>query len=250
MAANQIEQIYKTDFDVEIKFGDEPVTIADKQADSLITGHLKQFFPHDRILSEENGLYLPATPSARVWFVDPIDGTKEFIAKNGEFAIQIGMADAGVLEFGLVYQPVGQNLYVAATGCGCWWHSPATGWQKLEASTGQQNLTVAVSRSHISDLSQKVCHEINAQTIAHGSVGLKLMLMAKNQAQVYVNDSNNTKAWDIAAPQVLFSEAGGVVSDLRGANFDYDPTNYHHEHGLIACNSKELHQQVLQIIKE
>ena len=110
-AAEIIEKIYATDFKTEYKPGDEPVTIADKQSDDYIVSALKKEYPNDRILSEEHGLYTPEKPNNKTWFIDPIDGTAEFIARNGEFATQIGMAVNEKLEFGLVYQPINTRLF-------------------------------------------------------------------------------------------------------------------------------------------
>lgn len=249
-AADKILEIYQQDFTVEFKDKEEPVTIADKEADLIITRQLRQKFPSDKIFSEENGLDQPVKANSRVWYIDPIDGTREFIKKNGEFAIQIGLADEENLEFGLVYQPVGQNLYVAAPGQGCWWHSPDLGWQRLQipAKVGTE-IVLVISRSHPSRLGQKI-HEALGGTgiISHGGVGLKLMAIAKGHGHYYVNCSNNTKAWDLAGPELLFREAGGVVSQLDGSRFSYLPEAFRHEKGLVASSSQALQQRVLACI--
>ena len=247
-AAEIIENIYAGDFETEFKAGEEPVTIADRQSDRHIIDRLRQRHPHDRILSEEHGLNTPPAHNNRVWFIDPIDGTREFIRKSGEFAIQIGLAVAGCLQFGLVYQPVGKNLYVAAAGEGCWWHSPAQGWQRLQIGRRGSELRLAVSRSHPCRLGKNIHDRLAGTAIfSCGGVGLKLMAIARGFADYYVNSSNQTKAWDIAAPEILFYEAGGVVSDLTGGSFSYDPTDYRHQHGLLATCDPELHRQVLAI---
>ena len=249
-AANIINEIYATNFETEYKPGDEPVTIADKMSDTHIVEALKNMYPQDRILSEEHGLYTPENYNNRTWFIDPIDGTAEFIRKNGEFAIQIGLAEDEILQFGLVYQPVGKNMYIAAKGEGCWWYSE-NGWQRLHVrNTDFNDLYLAVSRSHPCGIGQIVHTTLKGKgTVVHGGVGLKLMAIAKKQADYYINNSNKTKAWDVAAPQILFTEAGGFMNDLTGAPFCYDPTNYRHEHGVMAVTSEELLEKVLSIAK-
>ena len=251
-AAKIIESIYATNFTTEYKPGDEPVTIADKKSDEYIVSSIKKEYPEDCILSEEHGLYIPKKNNNKTWFIDPIDGTKEFIAKNGEFATQIGLAVDEKLEFGLVYQPIGRNLYVAAKGEGCWWNSNGEFWKKLEVKEPDfNNLRLAVSRSHPCGIGQEV-HSIlhGKDLVCHGGVGLKLMAIAKNQADYYINNSNKTKAWDVAAPEILFNEAGGLMSDITGVEFCYDPTNYTHKHGVMAIAGKELYNKVLSITRK
>lgn len=247
-AAVIIEKIYAGDVTTEFKAGDEPVTIADRESDRHIIEQLRQRHPHDRILSEEHGLNSPLAWNNRCWFIDPIDGTVEFIKKTGDFAIQIGLAVAGEMEFGLVYQPIGKNLYVAASGQGCWWHSPGNGWQRLQMEPRSGGLKLAVSRSHPCRLGQDVHARLGGGSlIPRGGVGLKLMAIARGQADYYINSSNKTKAWDIAAPEILFIEAGGTVSDLAGRRMVYDPADYRHQRGLLACCSRVLHDRVLAL---
>ena len=250
-ASEIIEKIYAGHFKVDLKAGHEPVTIADREADNHITGALRTRYPHDSILSEENGLDIPDSHNNRAWFIDPIDGTREFIRKSGEFSIQIGMAREGRPEFGLVYQPVGRNLYIAAVGEGCWWHNPSNGWRRLQIGPRSEEIKLAISRSHPCRLAQKVHKHIGGTGLLPcGGVGLKLMAIARGQAHYYINSSNATKTWDLAAPEVLFSEAGGVVCDLEGSVFKYDdPSDYHHRHGLLAACDSSLQQQILSCIR-
>jgi 3'(2'), 5'-bisphosphate nucleotidase len=249
-AAEKIMEIYKRDFSVEFKDGDEPVTIADKEADLIITTNLRRRFPHDRIFSEENGLDVPDNANERTWYIDPIDGTREFIKKNGEFAIQIGLADGENLEFGLVYQPVGQNLYIASPGEGCWWLAPGQEWRRLQVPESMTDeVVLVISRSKPSRVGQKIHDAIGGTgVISHGGVGLKLMAIARGSGHYYINCSNATKAWDMAGPEMLFIEAGGVVTQFDGSRFSYDPANYRHEKGLLAAGTPELHAKILSVI--
>jgi 3'(2'), 5'-bisphosphate nucleotidase len=246
-AAEIILDIYSGQFDVEMKAGEEPVTVADKKADDFIVQNLKEQFPKDRIFSEENGLYEPENFNNRIWYIDPIDGTREFIKKNGEFAIQIGLAVNGKLEFGLVLQPVGKNLYIGAKREGCHWHNPANGWTQLRIpERGPNELIIAMSKSKPSGLAAEIHAKLEGTgLISRGGVGLKLMAMAKGEAHYYLNDSNATKAWDMASPELLFTEAGGVVTDLKGNSFSYLPEFYKHKNGLLATCNKGLHNIVL-----
>jgi len=251
-ASDVILEIYRQDFTVEFKKGREPVTRADKAANQLITRRLREQFADDHFLTEEEGHEAPAgTRGERVWFVDPIDGTKEFIKKNGEFAIQIGLTCRGSLELGLLLQPVGGRLWVGARGQGCWQRDEGGHWHQVTVPARLPgDVVAAMSRSHPSSLARKVQDRLQLphREYLHGSVGLKLMAIAAGHAHFYLNDSNSTKAWDIAGPEIAFTEAGGVVSDLRGRPFAYDPRDPFHRHGMLATCDRELHERILGLI--
>lgn len=249
-AAKIILDIYDKDFQVEYKPGDEPVTIADKQADDYIVESLKAQFPKDQILTEENGFYKPENHSNRLWVIDPIDGTREFIGKTGEFSIQVGLAVDGDLSLGIIYQPTKKALFLGAKGEGCWQSIDGGPWSRLAmAKAGYENLTIAVSRSFPCPTGRLV-HETLGGTgqISRGGVGLKLMAIANHEAHYYINHSNKTKAWDSAAPELLFKEAGGVMSDLTGKAFIYDGADFAHKNGMLASCCPELHQKILKIV--
>jgi 3'(2'), 5'-bisphosphate nucleotidase len=247
-AARRINEIYARDFTVEMKAGNEPVTLADRESDKIITGALRERFSNDLIFSEENGLDSPVNGNNRIWYIDPIDGTREFIKKSGEFAIQIGLAEGESLKFGLVYQPVGENLYIGAKGQGCWWLAPGQPWKQLKIPESEE-IVLVLSRSRPGKLGQKIHSAIGGTgIISRGGVGLKLMSIARGAGQYYVNSSNATKAWDMAGPEILFKEAGGYVSQFDGTDFSYHPDDYRHEKGLLACCNKELHQNILRFL--
>jgi 3'(2'), 5'-bisphosphate nucleotidase len=249
-ASKIILDIYQKDFQVEYKPGDEPVTIADKQTDEFLIKSLKAQFPKDQILTEENGFYCPQDCSDRLWIIDPIDGTREFIAKTGEFSIQVGLAVAGELSLGLIYQPTRRAMYIGARGEGCWESIDGRAWTRLSmAGASYDRLTIAVSRSFPCPTGLLV-HKALGGTgqISRGGVGLKLMAIAKHEAHYYINNSNKTKAWDSAGPELLFKEAGGSITDLGGKPFIYDGADYRHTNGLLATCCDELHEKILKII--
>lgn len=251
-AAKIILKVYNENFVTEYKPGDEPVTQADKLSDAYIIESLKSAFPNDRILTEEHGLYTPQKDvSNRLWIIDPVDGTQEFVNKTGDFATQIALAVNGKLELGAVYQPTTSTLYIASKDEGCWKFSEA-GWQKLHVpQCDYDNLTLMISRNHKCPTGESIHKALGGKNIkAHGGVGLKLMMIAEQKAHYYINNSNKTKAWDSAAPEILFKEAGGVITDLQGNPFSYDPADYKHKHGLVASCSEDLHKKVVQLAKE
>lgn len=251
VAAREIMRVYAGEFTVDLKDGVEPVTQADRAADALIVGALKARFPEDAVLSEENGLQVSGRAGRRVWFIDPVDGTKEFVKRNGEFSVQIGMSVDGLLELGIVLQPATGDVWLAARGEGCHHRSPGGGWSRVVIPPrGETPLVLAISRSHPSMLAVRASRAIGVDLhLERGGVGLKLMAIASGAAHYYLNDSNSTKAWDIAAPEILFTEAGGIVTDLRGEPFRYDVTDYRHRHGLLASSDAGLHDRLLAFVR-
>jgi len=251
-ASGKILEIYESDFLIDFKKGKEPVTQADRIADRILIKNLRENFPDDAFLTEENG-YLEGRIKnpKRVWFIDPIDGTKEFIKKNGEFAIQIALTENGALKMGLILQPVTGRVFAASVGRGCFTLQKDKTWKRiLIRKRNTPKLVVALSRSHPSSLAIAVGKELGLTGIfEHGSVGLKLMAIAEGKAHYYLNDSNSTKAWDIAGPEILFKEAGGIVTDLFGRTFSYDPHNPFHKAGLLASANKSLHRKILAAIR-
>src|SRR5690242_2843890 len=113
-------EIYARDFSVDWKAASDPVTEADRRANAYLVADLRAQFADDGIVAEENAEHGDALSRARCWFVDPLDGTKEFIAKNGEFAVMLGLAIEGRAALGVVYQPVGDKLYQGVVGHGAW----------------------------------------------------------------------------------------------------------------------------------
>jgi len=250
-AAREIMRIYSGGFSVDMKGGVEPVTQADRAADELIVRALAARFPGDAILSEENGLQDAGRAGRRVWFIDPVDGTKEFIKRNGEFSVQIGMSVDGALELGIVLQPATGDVWMAARGEGCFHSLAGTGWSRIVIpERGEKPVVLAISRSRPSMLAVRAAKAMRAgQQLECGGVGLKLMAIAAGAAHYYLNDSNSTKAWDIAAPEILFTEAGGIVTDLRGDPFRYDVADYRHRYGLLASSDLSLHGRLLEFVR-
>ena len=123
-AGQLLMEIYNTDFEVEYKTKTDPVTKADKQVNAFLVERLKDRFPQDAVIAEESDLSEQDGPPAdRCWYVDPLDGTKEFIAKNGEFSVMIGLAVQGYAQLGVVYQPTNDTLYRG------WW-ATALSWRR------------------------------------------------------------------------------------------------------------------------
>lgn len=238
---------FQQQVEVDLKPGDEPVTIADRAANYYIATALQHAFPHDLIVAEESPLPTQCE-SERIWFVDPMDGTKEFIKGNPEFSVMIGLVEQQQPVMGVVYQPVTGYMYWATQGQGAYFSTtPNQIAQQLRVSPREQlsDLSFAVSRSHHE---QALSHFYRDLGVSHfvpsGSIGLKLALISRQICDVYINFSGTTSLWDACAPQMILQEAGGRISNLLGQPLDYVPQSIKNAQGILATNGP-IHEHLL-----
>ncbi|HVE59308.1 MAG TPA: 3'(2'),5'-bisphosphate nucleotidase CysQ [Pyrinomonadaceae bacterium] len=243
-AGERILEFYALEIIAEQKFGadnfSEPVTIADRTASRIIVEGLAEAFPEDAILSEEE------TDDAenrmigkRVWMIDPIDGTWGFIKKDGDFGVQIGLTKDNEPILGVVFLPFHNELFYAAKGEGAFLierNAPAERLQ-VSAKTNFTAMNLAASRNHRSPKMHRIIEDFGfKQEIQRGSVGLKIGLIARQIADIYIHLSPRTKFWDSCAPQIILEEAGGRMTDLFGLPLRYDLHDVQNHNGILASN--------------
>ena len=242
-AGAEILEYYAREIIAEVKLGvdlfDEPVTAADRAASRIIVEGLEEIFPDDGILSEEEEDSVERRLSKdRVWIIDPIDGTSGFVKKDGDFAVQIGLAEGGRPVAGVVLLPFPDVMYYATKDGGAF-RETANGVERLRASnhTDYTQMTMAVSRHHRSKKINAVLREFGVKgEMQRGSVGLKIGLIAERACDLYIHLSPRTKLWDTCAPQIILAEAGGRVTDLFGEEFAYDIADLQNHGGICATN--------------
>jgi len=220
----------------EAKAGGSPVTAADHAANRVIVGAIRREFRGDAILSEES-VDSPARLSARrVWIVDPLDGTKEFLAQNGEFAIMIGLAIGGDPVLGVVYMPDGDRMYSAARGAGAWLEQGGETRELTRSPADPGKLRMVGSRSHGDPLIDRMVRSLGVTDVKpSGSVGVKCALIAEGDRDLYVHPVPYLKEWDTCAPEVLVREVGGSVTDCWGSPLRYNKPDPRQPHGIVAC---------------
>ena len=252
-AGAAILELYEGPLKVEQKNYDddvEPVTQADRIANELIVRRLAQEFPGDGILAEESVDTARRLEKARVWMVDPLDGTNGFIDGNGDFAVQIGLVENGDCVVGVVYQPLTGVLYRAVLGEGSWIERPEFPSERAHVSD-QRNLAsmrLAASRSHRSPRMNKVVGRLGFEAeVQRGSVGIKVGLLVERQCDVYIHLSPRTKQWDTCAPQLILTEAGGRLSDLFGRPLKYNVQDVQNRNGLVASNGVS-HDLIIEML--
>ena len=217
-AGKAIMEIYAKDFNVEFKADESPLTEADKAANAIICERLEALYPAIPILSEENKA---ADFSERknweyLWVIDPLDGTKEFIKKNGEFTVNIALVHNDTPVLGVVYAPAMDVTYYAKKGNGAFKVENGQS-QKLPIITNtapEKKLTVVASRSHLSPETEVFIDALRSQTesVDMTSIGssLKLCLVAEGSADYYPRLAP-TMEWDTAAAQAVVLESGKRV---------------------------------------
>ena len=179
-----------------------------------------------------------------------MDGTKEFVARRGEFAVMIGLAVKGEPRLGVVYQPTQDKLYHAAAGDGAYL-TLAGVTQRLQVSSEHDpsKATMALSRSHLSGTTEAIRQELGIEkTTQTGSLGVKVGLICEAQADVYVQ-GRGTSVWDTCGPEAILREAGGTMTDWLGNPLRYDVAEVRNLNGVIATNGL-LHDSVLKTVRE
>jgi 3'(2'), 5'-bisphosphate nucleotidase len=225
----------------------EPVTQADKLANEIIVKRLVREFPEDGILAEESVDTERRLGKSRVWMIDPLDGTTGFIDGNGDFAVQIGLAEDNACVLGVVYQPLTGVLYRAVSGGGAWVERPEAEPERARVSNriDLSTMRLAASRSHRSPRMDKVVQKFGVkQEVRRGSVGIKVGLIVEQQCDLYVHLSPRTKQWDTCAPEIILQEAGGKLTDLFGQPLRYNSREVQNRNGIVASNGV-AHQEII-----
>ena len=239
-AIEGILQIYNTDFDVEIKDDNSPVTLADKNADKVIRECLHKKYPEYAFLTEESTDDKSRLNNDFVWIVDPVDGTKDFVAKDGGFTTNIALAYKHEAVVGVVVVPLTGEIYYAAKGMGAFYrHNGIT--KRIHVNDKLDNLIVYKSVFH-STKQEEVMYEKYKDKIAKiekwGSA-LKPCRIAQGLGELSYRLTDGTKEWDTAASQVIVEEAGGIFLDTLGKRIMYNREDVHNRIGYVICNRIE-----------
>ena len=252
-AGEAILTVYdKGEFDAYQKEDESPVTSADYLANDIITQRLAEATPHIPILSEENkhaDLEERKTWD-KYWLIDPIDGTQEFIARSGDFAVNIALIENNQPSIGVIFWPPGQSLYYAQKGKGAFKACPDEDKQISVRKLDDPNnsvVMIAISRRQSREkVLNRMCAKRVYQTLPLGSCSLKACFIAEGKADVFMR-IGVTGEWDTGAAQCIVSEAGGAIA---AANFE--PLTYNQRHTLenpdfiIMGDQRVVWQDVIQ----
>jgi 3'(2'), 5'-bisphosphate nucleotidase len=261
-ALGAVEQTRPVILDAYAKFEPIPDAAAsislpvDRETQEIVLRHLSTAFPGDAFCAEEATATLeklagPESGRGRLWIIDPIDGTRGFAMKNGEFSVMVGLVDGGQVAVGVVLEPVRGRLTYATRGGGCWRRDGDGPAERCRVSATERlpGATLTVSRS---STGRGRSHHVDAlgdvRVLAAYSAGLKLAHVARGEADLYLNVYPNFNDWDICAGQVLVEEAGGKVCGLTGQEIQYGHGRGQQRDGLLATNGR-LHEAALAAMR-
>ncbi|MDG2228487.1 MAG: 3'(2'),5'-bisphosphate nucleotidase CysQ [Gammaproteobacteria bacterium] len=224
IAGEAILDIYRTNFDIEIKKDFSPLTQADLASHEIILSSLKKLTPNIPILSEESSEipYEQRSGWIDYWLVDPLDGTKEFINKNGEFTTNIALISENRPIFGVIYAPAIKEIYWGSHLSGSFMQISGKKPKKISVKSKASNITnVVSSRSHKSDTEEHFLNKIGDHKEHQIGSSLKFCLLASGKADIYPR-FGPTSEWDIAAGDAILSYAGGGIVDSEKNNILYN----------------------------
>jgi 3'(2'), 5'-bisphosphate nucleotidase len=241
-AGAEIQRLYATT-DFECKDDGSPVTIADTRANEILIEHLSE--TGITILSEESpGISLPYSP--QMWIIDPLDGTRDFIEKTGDFVVMVGLLQEGRPVLGVVYAPMYDTLYYAESGMGAWkMHGDVI--EKLSVSSRTEDLRFVRSIHHATHEMQGVAKRLNATFVPRGSMGIKAGVVSEGDGDFFYT-RGKVGEWDVCAPEIITLEAGGAVTDCFGNPLFYGTADHRIQNGILFSNNL-CHGLVIQALK-
>lgn len=248
-AGAEIMKYYNRDYDISYKNQDKasPLTEADLNSNKIILNELKKYgWP---VLSEEAKDNSKRLKSEYVWIVDPLDGTSDFIEKTGEFSVLIGLAKNGRSVLGVVYEPAKNTAYWAEKGRGAFRERNGK-VEKISVSRKSNffEMTILLSRNHLLESDLKLCENLKIRKkIKRGSTS-KMCIIAKGDAEIYVNTSDRTGEWDTCAPQIILEEAGGKITDMRSGKLMYNKKMPKNLAGFVVSNGMS-HNEIIKALK-
>ena len=234
-AGEKVREVYDTDFEVNKKDDNSPITKADLESNKILRSVLeKTGIP---ILSEEDVDDKSRLVSEKVWIVDPLDGTQDFVNRTGEFTILVGLVENHVPVMGLVYLPIKKILYFAEKGMGAFCYD-LNKWEKISVRNVDDvsKCLALVSRHHLSGKEKKILDHLGiTNTLTIGST-LKVMEISSGRGDIYLTTTNKMSQWDTCASWCVISEAGGQMTDISGNDLFYNTESVKHENGLLVTN--------------
>lgn len=246
-AGQEVLSFYFQDFSAE-KDKDFPVTQADLAAEKILLSGLKRYSDYG-ILSEEHKEDQSRLKYNKIFSIDPLDGTKDFIHQTGDFSVMLAIIENAYPVAGFIYQPLEDKLYYAIKGQGAF-RKDKQGIKKIKVALENnfEDQKIAVSRYHLALAEKKLAQDLKLKDfITKGSAGLKGGLIAEGKAHIYINTSSHTGEWDIAPATILIEEAGGKVSDLDGQKLKFNKEKPFNLNGFVVSNNQN-HDEIIKTL--
>ncbi|NIL95141.1 MAG: 3'(2'),5'-bisphosphate nucleotidase CysQ [Woeseiaceae bacterium] len=223
VAGEAILEVYATDFDVQAKGDESPLTLADLASHRCIVAGLRALAPEIPIISEEEGLpaFAERAQWPQYWLIDPLDGTREFVNRNGEFTVNIALIDNHRPVLGIVHVPVQAKTYVGCEGIGSELREDDSVTSIHVAETSAAPVRIVGSRSHRGTSLDAFLGKVGESELVPMGSSLKFCVVAEGGADVYPR-LGPTSEWDTAAAQAVVEQAGGKVLELDGKPLSYN----------------------------
>jgi 3'(2'), 5'-bisphosphate nucleotidase len=243
-ASKVVMQIYSKEFTSSLKNDDSPITKADLESNEIIKKVLSSLgLP---ILSEEDADTKSRLDHDKIWIIDPLDGTSDFVNRTGEFTIMIGLVERKRPVLGVICRPTTNTLFLAQKGNGAYVLENNV-WRRLAVSkTSELKKCKAVgSRFHLSEQEKEFFKKLGVLSFESRGSSLKVAEICMGLAEIYLTTSNKIKQWDTCASYCLVTEAGGKMTDMLGNEIFYNTEKLNHENGLLVTNGL-IHEQIIR----
>ena len=241
-AGDAIMKVYATEFETKTKGDDSPITEADLASNKIIKEVLKKSGHY--ILSEEDKDDKARLNEQKLWIVDPLDGTSDFVGRTGEFTVMIALVVDKKSVLGVINWPVEKTVFLAQAGFGAFRHTGT--WERISVSkTFDLNQCRAVgSRNHLSDAEKALIEKLGIAEFTSIGSSLKVGKISSGEADVYLTTTNKMKEWDTCASNCIVSEAGGLMTDMLGNEMQYNNEMVNHQNGILVTN-KLVHNAIV-----
>ena len=223
-----------------------PVTQADLEANQAIVAALRAAFPKDGLLAEETADDRSRLAHERVWIVDPMDGTRDFVQRSDQFAVHIALAVGGAPVVAVVYSPIERLTYHAVAGYGACVDSTPLSVSRVR---NLEHFKIGVSRFGLNDnMRDFIAHsKLGKNTVPIGA-SLKMMAVARGAIEISLALTDFESEWDTCAPELIVREAGGRFTDLDGQPFVYNKPDVRHRRGILVSNGTR-HDELLELVR-
>lgn len=234
-ASKAVMEIYNQEFTSELKEDDSPITKADLQSNEIIKQVLSSSGLH--VLSEEDADDKARLDLDKIWIIDPLDGTSDFVNRTGEFTIMIALVQDKIPILGAISRPTTNTIFLAQKGAGAYKLENGK-WSRLQVSkTSDLTKCKAVgSRFHLTDQEKEFFKNLGVASFESRGSSLKVAEICMGLADLYLTTSNKIKQWDTCASHCLITESGGKITDMFGNQVLYNTEKVNHENGLIVTN--------------
>ena len=247
-AGKAVIEVYKNNFSYQVKDDNSPITEADIKSNGIIQETLS--ITNIPILSEENVDDLVRLKHEKIWIVDPLDGTSDFVEKTGEFTIMISLVQSSKPILGVIYWPTEDKLYVAQKNKGAY-ELFSGHWKKLNVNniSNLEKCHAVISRHHLSESDKKFIKKLNLLEFNQKGSSLKVLDICSGEAEVYLTTTNKIKQWDTCASHCLISESGGKITSMYGEDLQFNTELINHENGLLVTNGL-IHNKIVKKYSE